>query len=374
MTDSIIQSIEDILPKLQLSSSHSSSSSRRKSHSHNDTKNKRHRQRISRRRHADRETTTPTPTSTPTPTPTPNSTHGLEHISERELREILEPVRQSLEDLDAELLLSLIRCRHGLAGATLEYGTNVEPIHDKIRPPNEGMRYLPVAEVQARYTIGMFIFPPYARIPLHDHPGMVVLSRILYGDLKVKAFDILPNEEQQERSSVTLDKPPVPDAGEPSTSGTGWAATLLNKLSIRPLLPNHDRPSPPPLPSTNTKGALRAIEHELTTLTAPKISVLYPYRGNAHEFTAGEYGAAVLDVLMPPYKSEDNRDCTFYRKEEVTNGGRWYQRRQQEEEVRERGLPVCSLVPIHMPNDFSCISGSYGMWGSGDVDEEDDYE
>ena len=122
MTDSIIQSIEDILPKLQLSSSHSSSSSRRKSHSHNDTKNKRHRQRISRRRHADRETTTPTPTSTSTPTPTPNSTHGLEHISERELREILEPVRQSLEDLDAELLLSLIRCRHGLAGATLEYG------------------------------------------------------------------------------------------------------------------------------------------------------------------------------------------------------------------------------------------------------------
>jgi PCO_ADO len=47
-------------------------------------------------------------------------------------------------------------------------------------------------------------------------------------------------------------------------------------------------------------------------LHAPDCTVLYPFEGNLHQFVAGPHGAAVLDVLLPPYNVHDHRDCTFY--------------------------------------------------------------
>eukprot|EP01083_Nonionella_stella_P050008 133148_1 len=49
---------------------------------------------------------------------------------------------------------------------------------------------------------------------------------------------------------------------------------------------------------------------------APDVMTLYPYQGNMHEFIAGKQGAAVLDVLLPPYDIDHDRDCTFYHEEE----------------------------------------------------------
>lgn len=181
------------------------------------------------------------------------------------------------------------------------------------------VRYVHVSEVPDKYSVGIFIFPPHARIPLHDHPGMCVLSRVLYGDLERISLDLV--REKQD------------------TTASSWFQ--LWSRTKQQLLPH---------------GSRQAYLNEREHLEAPNVTVLYPYEGNLHEFIAGPNGAAVLDVLLPPYDENRKRECTFYR---------------ISDEVVIKG--PCWIVPTGQPEDFHCLSGRYGDLGDyDDTDDEDD--
>lgn len=116
------------------------------------------------------------------------------------------------------------------------------------------------------FSMGIFCLPKSAVIPLHDHCGMTVLSKLLYGSMHVKAYDWLdPISDEDPNSSPQYFRPP------------GWRLAELKSDTV---------------------------------LKAPcEASVLYPTTGgNIHSFTAVT-SCAVLDILTPPYKD----DPSYYR-------------------------------------------------------------
>ncbi|XP_060624918.2 2-aminoethanethiol dioxygenase [Anolis sagrei] len=132
-----------------------------------------------------------------------------------------------------------------------------------VQPPAS---YMHICETEG-FSMGVFLLRAGARIPLHDHPGMHGLLKVLYGTLRIASFDAL-------------------DPGEASPD------------------------SPPGPPRRRRKALLRA--HRLHTAASPPCR-LAPQAHNLHQIEAEGGPAAFLDILAPPYDPEHGRDCHYYR-------------------------------------------------------------
>ncbi|XP_058112353.1 plant cysteine oxidase 3 isoform X2 [Magnolia sinica] len=188
------------------------------------------------------------------------------------------------------------------------FGQNLFRNHQSTRVARwaQPITYLHIYECDS-FTIGIFCLPTSAVIPLHDHPGMTVLSKILYGSMHVKAFDW------------------VEPACTPKSGETEFFPVRLAKLQVD------------------------------TVLTAPcETSILYPKTGgNLHCFTAIT-PCAVLDVLAPPYAETAGRHCTYYRDYP-------YSSFQSEDgtETYEREEDHAWLEAIEAPDDLYIRPGKY---------------
>ncbi|CAH9088071.1 unnamed protein product [Cuscuta epithymum] len=114
-----------------------------------------------------------------------------------------------------------------------------------------------------KFSIGIFCLPPSGVIPLHNHPGMTVFSKILFGEMHIQSYDW--------------------------ADGSLADSTLSNACGVR--------------------LAKRKVNSEFS---APcKSSILYPDECNMHCFRALT-ACAVLDVLVPPYDDLQGRHCQYY--------------------------------------------------------------
>ncbi|XP_042551591.1 2-aminoethanethiol dioxygenase-like [Dipodomys spectabilis] len=134
--------------------------------------------------------------------------------------------------------------------------------------------YMRICETPA-FSLGVFLLRASARIPLHDHPGMHGLLRVLYGTVRIRCLDRL----------------------EP---GGGPGPGALRQQAPPPGTPEGATPRP---------GVLRS-EAEYTEASAP--CVLSPSQDNLHQILAVRGPAAFLDILAPPYDPTLGRECHYY--------------------------------------------------------------
>jgi len=119
------------------------------------------------------------------------------------------------------------------------------------------------------YTIGAFVFGKRGEIPLHNHPGMTVCSRVIYGEARVTAYDFVD--------------------GEPKLS--------VEDAKLGRCVPQRAR--------LVCDEIVRGGEGSATR-------VLYPESGgNVHRLLAVT-ACAVLDVQAPPYAVGRGRDCHYF--------------------------------------------------------------
>ncbi|KAJ4972987.1 hypothetical protein NE237_006161 [Protea cynaroides] len=120
-----------------------------------------------------------------------------------------------------------------------------------------------------RFLIGIFCLPQSGVIPLHNHPGMTVFSKLLFGSMHIKSYD--------------------------------WATDVSCNTNLNPSYFN-----PPGI-------RLAKIKNDSVFTVPCNTSILYPAAGgNMHCFTAVT-SCAVLDVLCPPYSDAEGRHCTYYK-------------------------------------------------------------
>ncbi|KAL9323433.1 hypothetical protein ACSQ67_008290 [Phaseolus vulgaris] len=197
---------------------------------------------------------------------------------------------------------------------------------DGIRPEDVGLRpdmpyfrtsasqrvpkiqYLHIYECE-KFSMGIFCLPPSGVIPLHNHPGMTVFSKLLFGTMHIKSYDWV------------VDMPPE-------------SPKIIN---------------PPENQAPEMRLAKIKVDADFTAPCNP--SILYPEDGgNMHCFTAVT-ACAFLDVLGPPYSDSEGRHCTYYHNfpfsnfsvdglsipEEEKSAYEWLQEREELEDLEVKG-------------------------------------
>ncbi|XP_002736565.1 2-aminoethanethiol dioxygenase-like [Saccoglossus kowalevskii] len=159
------------------------------------------------------------------------------------------------------------------------------------------------------FTVGIFLLKHGCKIPLHDHPNMCGILKVLYGDIRVRYYDRL---DESSLLSKGIDRP------------------AFNFGVKQHLIPTR-------------------YDGEVFLDSQTGVFELGSTAGNFHDIHAIEGPAAFLDILAPPY-DPPQRDCTYF--SECTELVAKEQGTGAEEDFRW-------LRPIQQPSDFWCDYEEY---------------
>eukprot|EP01135_Chromosphaera_perkinsii_P002901 Nk52_evm12s230 gene=Nk52_evmTU12s230 len=188
-----------------------------------------------------------------------------------------------------------------------DFGVKKPIVHPEWQTP---VMYAPVC-YHRDFHIGIFFVRRGCRMPLHDHPHMTVLSKLLYGRVKMRSFDV-----------ADLSHTKLCERRQPSDEGsTDWAGWLkgLYKGSMRYV-------SGAAGDSSKATGKVEDmilgklfVSETVDAEQRPEPLVLFPTSGgNIHSFCAVE-DTAFLDILTPPYSTAEGRPCTYYEEVPLEN-------------------------------------------------------
>lgn len=132
-------------------------------------------------------------------------------------------------------------------------------------------------------TMGIFILKPNGKLPLHNHPQMHGLIKVIAGQVKIVSYSINTDKTKEiDEKSFQSSNAPMPFKPKPSKHGVVTAE--LNEVTI-----------------ANTSSP--------TCLLDPDFK-------NLHEIQSLEGPAAFLDILAPPYDYPlpdiGIRKCSYY--------------------------------------------------------------
>ena len=185
---------------------------------------------------------------------------------------------ESAEPSD-DRIREICRIMEQITPADLRLAT-VAPLETKQAEGPRIIRTQGVYECEA-FDIVVFLFPAGSAIPPHDHPGMTVLSKVLYGSLGMCSYDWLQPPTRDELDEWSREQDRIDsgkDAQHPERIAGPRAARRRGDTVLTPEAPTF---------------------------------VLRPHFCNIHAFEATA-DCAVLDVLLPPYDDDRGRDCHYF--------------------------------------------------------------
>lgn len=187
---------------------------------------------------------------------------GHDAVSIRALRDVVKSVeRVALVDFPTEL-------RRYAAGDGGDSDDDSDDGSDGPRRPRR-VRYLRV-HAEEDFSVGAFVMDAGARIPLHDHPGMSVAMRCLFGECRVVGYDF---EDDDDRLRL------LRGGHGKTTGGASYGVRLACDKVLKASPPAH---------------------------------VLHPDSGgNVHSLHALS-NCALFEVQTPPYAVGRGRDCHYF--------------------------------------------------------------